>query len=324
MTCPAVFFERLKLIIPQENLEAVVGSFSCPDILSIRINPLKAVPQEVISRLETEGVVLEPLQWYPLAYIVRGIARDALSRHPLVSEGKIYQQGLSSMIPAIVLDARPGDRVLDACAAPGSKTTQIAGMMSNQGVMVAVEAVKGRFFRLKSVCELLGATSVICKLCDTRRFRPSDGELFDRVLVDAPCSSEGRFKADDPESVAYWSLRKIKEMSYKQKGILMSASRLLKTGGILVYATCTFSPEENEEVVDWFLRKSEGAFVVEDAGVPGVPRLPCLTQWGKAEYHPDVMICLRVKPDQTYAGFFVAKLRRISEVSNDDRGSQKR
>jgi 16S rRNA (cytosine1407-C5)-methyltransferase len=137
--------------------------------------------------------------------------------------------------------------------------------------------------------------------------------------VDAPCSSEGRFKVDDPDTVAYWSLRKVKEMSYKQKGILLSASRLVAPGGVLVYATCTFSPEENEEVVDWFLRKSEGLFDVEDAGVEGVPRLPCLTQWGKGVYHEDVMKCLRVKPDQTYIGFFVAKFRKKAEGLDDDR-----
>jgi 16S rRNA (cytosine1407-C5)-methyltransferase len=179
--------------------------------------------------------------------------------------------------------------------------------------------VTGRFFRLKSVCGLLGATVVTCKLCDTRRFRPADGELFDKVLVDAPCSSEGRFKADDPDSVAYWSLRKVKEMSYKQKGILMSASRLVKPGGVLVYATCTFSPEENEEVVDWFLRKSEGQFCAEDAGIDGVPRLPCLTTWGKDVYHEDVLKCLRVNPDQTYTGFFVAKFKKKEEGFDDDR-----
>ncbi len=296
--------------MPPEEYKEVVQSFSFPDVLSIRINPLKDGAQDVLSRLQTDGAVLDPIAWCPQAYRVQGMAREALSHHALASEGRFYQQSLASMIPAVVLGAKPGDRVLDTCAAPGSKTTQIAAMMRNEGLLVAIEAVKGRFFRLKSVCSLLGAAVVTCKLCDARRFHPQDGELFDKVLVDAPCSSEGRFKADDPESVLYWSLRKIKEMSYKQKGILMSASRLVKPGGDLVYATCTFAPEENEEVVDWFLRKSDGTFFLEDAGVAGVPRLPCLTHWGKDQYHQDVMKCLRVRPDQTYTGFFVARFRK--------------
>ncbi len=307
---PPDFLERLKSIVPSPELETVVRSFSTPEILSIRVNPLKDAARQVFSRLEMDGALLGPVAWCPDAYTVNGISREVLSHHPLADEGKIYQQALSSMIPAVVLGAKPGERVLDACAAPGSKTTQIAGMMRNEGTVVAIEAVKGRFFRLKSVCQLLGATSVLCKLCDARRFRPPDGDLFDRVLVDAPCSSEGRFKADDPDSVAYRSPRKIKEMSYKQKGIVLSASRLVKPSGVLVYATCTFAPEENEEVVDWFLRKSEGLFEVEDAGLEGVPRLPCLTGWGKGVYDESVMKCLRVKPDQTYTGFFVAKFKK--------------
>ena len=291
----------------------MAGSFSFPDALSIRVNPLKDAAQDVFARLEMEGAVLDPVSWCPDAYIVRGMAREALARHPLAAEGKIYQQGLSSMVPAVVLAPSPGDRVLDACAAPGSKTTQIAGMMRQEGTLVAVEAVRARFFRLRSVCDLLGATAVACKLCDVRRFRPPDDQFFDAALVDAPCSSEGRFKVDDPETTAYWSLRKIREMSYKQKGILLSVSRLLRPGGTLVYATCTFAPEENEEVVDWFLHKSEGLFDVEDAAVEGVPRLPCLTRWGRNVYHEDVMKCLRVRPDQTHTGFFVAKFKKRTE-----------
>lgn len=311
---PSAFLERLRSIVPRQDAEAVIQTFSCPDILSIRVNPLKVSAEEIVLSLGKEGASLDPVSWCPQAFIVRGMTREALSHHPLAAEGKIYQQALSSMIPAVVLAAQPGERVLDACAAPGSKTTQIAGMMYNKGTLIAVEAVKGRFFRLKSVCELLGADIVTCKLCDVRRFRPADGNLFDRVLVDAPCSSEGRFKADDPDTTAYWSLRKVREMSYKQKGILMSASRLVKPGGVLVYATCTFAPEENEEVIDWFLRKSGDLFSVEEAGIEHIPRLPCLTQGPRDAYHRDVVKCLRVRPDQQYTGFFVAKLRRSHEV----------
>ncbi len=316
---PPEFLERLKLIVPQQDLEAVLRSFSSPEILSIRVNSLKDAVKETCSRLKIDGSLLDPVPWCPDSYQVMGMSHGEVSHHPLAAEGKIYQQSLSSMIPVVVLDPKPGEKVLDACAAPGSKTTQIAAMMCNEGALVAVEAVKGRFFRLKSVCQLLGATIVKCKLCDVRRFHPSDEDAFDKVLVDAPCSSEGRFKSDDPESVAYWSVRKIKEMSYKQKGILMSASRLVKPGGVLVYATCTFAPEENEEVVDWFIRKSEGLFRVEEAGIAGVPVLPCLTSWGKNEYHPDVLKCLRVKPDQAYTGFFVARFKKIEEAVHDDR-----
>ncbi|MBF0331054.1 MAG: RsmB/NOP family class I SAM-dependent RNA methyltransferase [Candidatus Omnitrophica bacterium] len=307
---PAQFVDRLRLLFSTDDLGFTLDSFSSPELLSIRINPFKSSLNEISSIFKAEGVLLHPVPWSEDVFVLENIPRDVLSRHALVSAGKIYQQSLASMIPAVILSAGPGEHVLDACAAPGSKTTQVAAMMKGQGTLIAVEAVKARFFRLRSVVELLGALNVSCKLCDIRRFKAGDDILFDRILVDAPCSSEGRFRADDPKSTGYWSLRKIKEMSFKQKGILMSASRLLKSGGVLVYATCTFAPEENEEVIDWFLRKSEGAFVLEPIELTGVPRTPCVTQWGRNAFSPEVMKCWRVKPDKKYTGFFVAKLRR--------------
>ncbi len=308
---PSAFLERLQMIAGADDYSAIVQSFSTDESFAFRINPLKGDPCEIVTQLHAQGVSLSPVPWCLHAYLVGAASVPLMVRHPLFDQGRIYRQSLSSMIPAVLLGVLPGDRVLDACAAPGSKATQMAGMMLNEGEVVAVEAVKARFFRLRSVCSLLGAVSVVCKLCDVRRLRLPDGGLFDRVLVDAPCSSEGRFRADEPDSHAYWSPRKIKEMSYKQKGILMSAARLLKPGGCLVYATCTFAPEENEEVVDWFLKKSAGAFVMEDAGIPGVPRLPCLERWGRDVFSSPMAGCLRVRPQDGFTGFFVAKLRKI-------------
>jgi 16S rRNA (cytosine1407-C5)-methyltransferase len=311
---PPEFFQRLKDIVPAQDLDEVIRTFSSPRPLVIRINPLKGDIGEVVSRLASEGVVLTPIEPLVNAYLVSGLSSEMLARHPLVDAGRIYQQDPSSMVPAHILGPRPGERVLDACAAPGSKTTQMAAMMRGEGQIVAVEAVKNRFFRLKAVCDLLGAGCVSLKLCDVRRFKPSDGRLFDRVLVDAPCSSEGRFREDVPKSTVYWSPRKIKEMSFKQKGILKSAARLLRPGGVLVYSTCAFAPEENEEVVDWFLHKSDDPFFLEDAGSRGVPRLPCLGSWGKSSYDADMTRCLRIRPDNVFSGFFAAKFRKAEEV----------
>ncbi len=125
----------------------------------------------------------------------------------------------------MVLDPRPGQRVLDLCAAPGSKTSQIAMHMNNQGLLKANEPVRQRLYRLKSVLQLTGAKAQISST-DGRRLKEHEG-LYDRILVDAPCSCEGRFIIDEPKSFAYWSVRKIKEMSHKQKGLLLNASRLL-------------------------------------------------------------------------------------------------
>ena len=209
----------------------------------------------------------------------------------------MYSQGVESQIPVLVLDPRPGETVLDLCAAPGSKATQIAAHMNNEGMLVANEPVRDRFFRLKSVVDLMGAR-VTLKMVDGRRFSSA---LFDRILVDAPCSSEGRFNVHEPKTTRYWSVRKVHEMAHKQKGLLLNASRLLKPGGVLVYATCTFAVEENEAVVDWLLRKTEGRLSLEPIALDDVPSYPVQT------FNPRVAGCLRVLPDGRMEGFFTAK-----------------
>jgi 16S rRNA (cytosine1407-C5)-methyltransferase len=136
--------------------------------------------------------------------------------------------------------------------------------------------------------------------------------LFDKILVDAPCSSEGRFDINAPKTFAYWSPRKIKEMRTKHKGLLWRGCQLLKPGGTLVYSTCTFAPEENEEVVDWVLRKSDGTLRPEPVGIPGLPVYPALREWKKRKYGPSIDACVRIKPDRLWDAFFIAKLRKVS------------
>ncbi len=304
---PETFIKRLEKIIPQSHFLSVLDSFSRPDSLCLRVNTLKIPLDEAFDELNKEGMAFSRISWSKTAVVIQGVAKEVLSAHSLVTEGKLYFQALSSMLPVVVLDPKPGESILDMCAAPGSKTTQMAAMMNGQGEIVAVETVKPRFFRLKSVCALLGATNVSCKLTDARRFRSSG--LFDKILVDAPCSSEGRFKTFDKKSVGYWSPRKIKEMAHKQKGLLLSASRLLKDGGRMVYSTCTFAPEENESVVDWFLRKSEG-MIMEPVRIEGVFSYPCLGEWEGREFSTEVEKAFRVLPTGMMGGFFVASFRK--------------
>jgi NOL1/NOP2/sun family putative RNA methylase len=302
---PAAFLERLQKIIPSQNFDAAVACFDRDSVMSVRINTLKASRLDVLQQLAELKISFQEIPWYPDALILQAVSAKDYSQLDLVKEGWLYRQSLSSLLPVVILNPQPGERVLDFCAAPGSKTTQIAALMKQVGELIAVEAIRPRFYKLKSVCALLGADTVSFKLTDARRFRSED--LFDKVLVDAPCSSEGRFKTQELKSVGYWSPRKIKEMAHKQKGLLLSASRFLRPGGVLVYSTCTFAPEENEAVVDWVLRKTQGQLLLQPAAVEGVACYPALSNWEHKTFSAPVENLLRVLPNGLMEGFFVAK-----------------
>ncbi len=304
---PADFKTRFNEIHP-ESPESI---FQPRQFQYFRINTLKISVDEAYRVLSERNIDFQKSDFCPYAVSVTKTAAQELLRSDLVNDGRLYAQGLESMLPVIILDPHPDQRVLDLCAAPGSKTSQIAMHMNNQGFLKANEPVRQRLYRLKSVLQLTGAKAQISSM-DGRRLKEHEA-LYDRILVDAPCSCEGRFDISQPKSFAYWSVRKVKEMSHKQKGLLLNASRLLAPGGILVYATCTYSPEENEEVIDWFLRKTNGSF--ELGPIPlkemGVKTYPTLTSWHERTYDTRLSAAVRILPDERMEGFFIAKLMNV-------------
>jgi NOL1/NOP2/sun family putative RNA methylase len=300
---PPEFELRLKEILPQR----AASVFEPRQYQCFRINTLKISVEAAHALLLERKMAFQKVNFCPYAVIVERSKAQEILKSDLVNEGLLYAQGLESMVAVMVLDPRPDQRVLDLCAAPGSKTSQIAMLMNNQGFLKANEPIRQRMYRLRSVLELTGAKAQVSSI-DGRRIQEHAG-LFDRILVDAPCSCEGRFITNEPKSFAYWSIRKIKEMSHKQKGLLLNASRLVSPGGILVYATCTFAPEENEEVVDWFLRKTEGRFSLVPVLIEGVATYPCLSHWHGRSYDPGIKDAVRIMPDERMEGFFIASLR---------------
>lgn len=307
---PEKFLRRLEEIVPAVELSRVLGSFGRSRRVSLRVNTLKITVEEARARLGAAGISCQAVDWCPEALV---LARDDYAEgsvaRELEAEGHIYAQGLSSLLIPLVLDPKPGETVLDLCAAPGSKTGQIAALMGNTGHILANEPIRGRYYKLKSVLALLGVTNTELIMADGRRLRRP--EMFDRVLVDAPCSSEGRFRAGDKKSFGYWSERKIREMARKQRGLVLNALRLLKPGGTMVYSTCTFSPEENEGVIDWLLRKAGSGADMEAFLLPGGTGYPALEQWKNKVFHPDVRKMVRVLPDGLMTGFVVARIRKI-------------
>lgn len=307
---PEAFLERLRSIIPSQKWDQIANTFSEPKPTTFRVNTLKANANAVRETLGQSGFRSEPVSWCPDAFILRSGRLRELQETDPYRKGEIYVQALSSMIPVLVLDPKPGEMILDLTAAPGSKTTQIACLMKGEGKIVANDNNKVRFFKLKANVELQGASNVMLSLKHGESFGRTHPGEFDRVLLDAPCSAEGRFDVREPASYRYWKEAKVREMARKQRRLLLSGLSALKPGGVLVYSTCTFAPEENEEIIDWALQKSNGGFRLEKIALPFPNQSPGLNGWEGKMFDPAVRQTLRILPNGQMEGFFIAKLRK--------------
>ena len=324
---PPAFLDRLSNVVPRDRLDQVIASFALDKPPALWLNPLRAPPEATLAELTRDfapetGAGFEPL--FPDAVIARGVPTGALAKSSIVTAGRAYLINPSSLIPPMVLAPDPDDAVLDLCAAPGGKTLQLAARIAarpGSGHLAAVEAVRPRFFKLQGILERFGALArpgVRLFMKDGRGVGGAVPERFDKILLDAPCSSEARFDAGDDKSSAHWSPRKVAECAYKQGGLLDSALAALKVGGTLVYCTCSFSPEENEAVVNAALAAHEGRVVAipselprPAAGeIPAVPGLLGLTHaW-------------RILPDGVWDGFFLVRLRKLDALARAGEASR--
>jgi 16S rRNA C967 or C1407 C5-methylase (RsmB/RsmF family) len=224
-------------------------------------------------------------------------------------------KGLSSMVPALVLDPQPGEKVLDLAAAPGSKTTQLSCLMNNQGSVTANDENPIRLEKLKANLDRQGALNV-------ELLPPGDGgmvwknryESYDRVLLDAPCSAEGRFRSDIHSTYGYWKEDTNRKMAKLQRRLLKSAVLSLKVGGTLVYSTCTFSPEENEGVLQWALETYENALAVEKINIPLPPFTSGLPGWEDLKFDSQVVHSVRILPGPDIEGFFAVRMKKNKSV----------
>lgn len=311
MNIPSAFLDRCRKFLSEQDVDRLVDGIQSRRVTAFRSNGLLSGAQEAFDELAAKGVPFHRVPWDPHAAWVSADDRQALLDSAVARAGRLYVQSLSSQLPVHILDPQPGEEVLDLAAAPGSKTLQLAVRVPGAQI-AAVEVVKKRMYKLKDNLKMHGADGVRVYLQDGTkvwRYRP---DHFDRVLIDAPCSSEGRFQADDPDSMAYWSPRKVKEMVRKQRRLLFSALRAVRPGGVVVYSTCALSPEENEGVIQSQLDAFEGQVTIEPiAWPPDLPeRIPALTSWKKTEFDPGMAGCLRILPSERMEGFFVCRLRR--------------
>jgi tRNA (cytosine49-C5)-methyltransferase len=252
-------------------------------------------------------IKLEPIPWYDIAF--RILDRISIGERIEHQKGLIYSQEAVSLIPAIVLDPKLNEKILDIAAAPGSKTTQIAAMMDNQGLIVANDVSRNRISALISNIERMGAMNTAVTTLPGQRIGYLAPEYFDKVLLDAPCSLEGTIR-NTPEVLTDWKESKIKRLSKLQKGLINSAYKCLRPGGVLVYSTCTFAPEENEAVIDYLLNKYSDVSC-EPIVVSNIKTRPAILNWGDAQFDKSIKNAIRIYPqDNDTEGFFVAKIRK--------------
>ena len=282
----------------------VLQSMTRPKRQAYWLNPLVVRPPE----FEPPGEAVPGLDD---VFSVDAIVRETVTRHEGARRGWLYPLNPSSLLAVEALAPRPGEEVLDLAAAPGGKTVALAARMRNTGRIAAVEAVKGRFHRLRANLMRCGVCNAQLYLADGRAIGRKVPDRFDRVLLDAPCSSEARIRLDDAATHAHWKPRKIREASAKQAGLLRSAYRALKPGGRLVYCTCSFAPEENELVVSRLLRAEPGADL-EPMDFPDVPKSAGLVEWRGRGCDARVARAVRVVPDDLWDGFFVCRIRKVS------------
>ncbi len=312
---PEAFEKKLRRLIPANYWEKVYKSFNEERPTTFRANTLKITARELREKLEQEGFKVENVLWCKDAFILRKGKQKDLEKTSLYQGGLLYVQGLSSMVPPLVLAPQIGEKILDLTAAPGSKTTQLAALTQNEAFITANDNNAIRVEKLKANASLQGATSVtVLEAGDGGLVWKDRHESFDRVLLDAPCSSEGRFQLDVPSTYGYWREDTNRKMAKDQRRLLKSAVLSVKPGGTLVYSTCTFAPEENEMMVQWALDTYGDALEVEDITTPLPLHTRGLTQWDGVPFHPSVVKSARVLPTPDVEGFFVVRFKKAKSV----------
>ncbi len=301
MKLPTEFLDRMKQLLGEEEFEEFLKSYDQPRYYGLRINTIKISVEDF---LRISPFDLEPVPWTDDGfYYPEG---ESPGRHPYYHAGLFYIQEPSAMLPGAVINAMPGERVLDLCAAPGGKTVQMAAGMKGQGLLVANDINPERVKALVKNIELCGVRNAIVLNESPDRLSGKFEGFFDKILVDAPCSGEGMFRKDE-SAIRSWEKFKSERCANLQEEILQHAEAMLKPGGILVYSTCTFAPEENEKMISGFINKFKDyeilSIPLKDGMEPGRP------QW--ADGNEMLSKTVRLWPHRVKGeGHFVAMLRK--------------
>jgi NOL1/NOP2/sun family putative RNA methylase len=314
-----LFEERMRALLPdKKDFESYEKIIHTSPLDFIRCNTIKISPSELLSKLKAKGwQIKQSYEDFPeIMLITSDLGPGELGNALEHQLGYYYIQEVSSMLPVLALDPQPDDFILDLCASPGSKTTQMAAKMNNEGTIIANDFKLDRISILVSNLERCGVTNAIVTRKDaislTSSLAKNNFRKFDKILLDVPCSGEGTLRSS-PKTFLQWNPKVVKKLSRQQKKFFAFAIKCLKKGGTIVYSTCTHAPEENEEVISFALETFP--LKAETISIPLKSR-PGLVEWKNEKFHKDVCKACRIYPqDNDSEGFFVSKFTLLEDVS---------
>jgi 16S rRNA C967 or C1407 C5-methylase (RsmB/RsmF family) len=294
------FENRLNLIEP-----SLFKRLEKKDEFSFRVNNNRSNPKEVLKELEKINLRANRVGWSDSVFTLPIELRDALVKSEVYANKKLYIQNLSSIFAALSLEVQQDDWVLDLAAAPGGKSLIFSELAQK---VSAVEPDKNRFFMMKRNFKESLAKNIQTYNKDGRYIYKSCPGWFDKVFLDAPCSSEAHI--DLKKGITWWSPRRIYKFAKLQKELIISAFESLKVGGKMIYATCTFAPEENEAVVNYLLKKYSNANIVDiEHNLSNIQN--GLTKWQDEEFDSSLSKTIRFLPNGAFSGFYMAKIKKI-------------
>lgn len=298
---PKEFVDNLYTMFSPGVVDNIFRGIAEKRFTTLRVNTLKYNIQDLMKYFKEINIKFERVLWYKDALIIKNATEKDIQKLEIYQKGYIYIQSLSSMVPPLVLAPQEGENVLDLTAAPGSKTTQIASLMNGNGFVLANELDKLRCEKLKYNISSQGAN--IVKVINGRGEKIGEqySEKFDKVLLDTPCSGEGRFTIYNVQSYKTWSPKTVNELTKMQKKLFKSAYNALKPKGTLVYSTCTLNKEENEHILDWALNNFNLKLVPLDVNINEA--IPAFSN----ESNKSINNAIRILPSKNMEGFFVAK-----------------
>lgn len=268
---------------------------------TLRVNTLKSNLEEVKEILFKNNINYKSVSWYKDALIIENAKEKDIRALSIYEEGKIYLQNLSSMLPPLVVSPKEKESILDMAAAPGGKTTELSALSNNNALITAIEKDKIRSDRLKYNLNKQGASRVTVLVEDASKL--DDFFRFDKILLDAPCSGSGTIDLENISSYKNFSENLIKKSIERQKKLLLKASKIIKSGGEIIYSTCSILKDENENIVNLLLNNNDFEIVPLDENLfINIPKLPVTIKG-------TICVC----PNELYEGFYLAKIKKIKK-----------